>query len=364
MANTLFQKSTLRQHQWMMSTKEATMITMKIIHLFLLLILLNSPSCRAIGVAGKEAAEEEVHVVPSFSVSDLQTGRRYGELIQALTSTGLISITPPEDNEFETARSDALTGLCHCASSSEDFSAVEGTDSILLGDGQTVRSTLATATVGTNSPLPLPSKLDEVCGAETTQSLDALRDQVAYLSQAFIQAFDQVLARERQQDPEYIFYQAPTSNATILLRNSYGGFYHSVSSIVQASSNLEHFHYYSKPTRRPATEEDQKPALELHTDAGLFLSFVPALQCRDTSSGDQSFYLQTSAQRVQRAVFPPNSVAIMLGAGAEHWLKTPSTLSLKATRHSVQMHSGDSRAWYGMSKYLASNMPPMNALEI
>jgi Ctr copper transporter family len=53
-------------------------------------------------------------------------------------------------------------------------------------------------------------------------------------------------------------------------------------------------------------------------------------------------------------------VAVMLGAGAEHWLRriqtgpleeshSPIVVNLRATRHAVTMPAGQSRAWYGMS---------------
>jgi len=53
---------------------------------------------------------------------------------------------------------------------------------------------------------------------------------------------------------------------------------------------------------------------------------------------------------LRQAVFPNNSVIIILGSGAEHWLKNipKEILPLKATKHAVQMSPGNSRAWYGM----------------
>eukprot|EP00980_Cylindrotheca_fusiformis_P017031 scaffold5217_cov147-Cylindrotheca_fusiformis.AAC.1 len=66
-------------------------------------------------------------------------------------------------------------------------------------------------------------------------------------------------------------------------------------------------------------------------------------------SDDRSFYVRDAQGILQQAIFPRNSVAIMLGAGAQHWLAA-SDISLKATQHSVQMEAGARRAWYGLSK--------------
>lgn len=262
-----------------------------------------------------------VHHVPLFRAHELQVQNPFFQ--ETLTTTGLLALSLAGSS---TARDTALGGLCRC---STRLSELQGGDSVTLGDGQTIRSTLATATVGT-SPLPLGDDLAQVCGAETAQAMETLRDQVAEASGLFLRALDR-----------YLLASAFTGS---ILKNSYGGSYDTVSSVVAAASNLEHFHVYRKQENL-LEELDTKPALQVHTDAGLFLAFVPAHGC-SAKGEDESFYLKDAQGNLQRAVFPPNSVAIMLGAGAENWLQT--SVPLKATRHSVRMESGVSRAWYGM----------------
>ena len=303
----------------------------------ILLISINLSS--AIMETQQQQAGNGHYMVPAFDTTDLQSGRGYDRLSQALATTGLIALSMDNIIDYSDTRNAALGGLCECAADSS-FAGLEGADSVLLGDGQTVRSTLATATVG-NSPLPLTLQLGGTCGVKTAEAMDGLRDHVALASSTFLGAWDQLLAHERRHD-------LGVSDST-LLRNSYGGSYHTVSSIVQAASNLEHFHVYSKQKKATSAFQNQ-PALQMHTDAGLFLAFVPAHDCSSTGGADESFYLEDSSGETVQAIFPSNSIAIMLGAGAEHWLKTPESLSLKATRHSVDMGAGDSRAWYGMSK--------------
>lgn len=301
------------------------------------IILASATLCLSLP-ENRQAANSQYNV-PTFGTIELQSGRGYDRLSQALATTGLIALSMDNISDYSDMRDAALGGLCECAADSS-FAGLEGADSVLLGDGQTVRSTLATATAG-NTPLPLTSHLGETCGTKTAEAMDGLRDHLAYASSTFLGALDKLLAHEKRQDLGFV--------DDALLRNSYGGTYQSVSSIVQAALNLEHFHVYSKQKKTTNASQNQ-PSLQMHTDAGLFLAFVPAHDCSPTGSADESFYLEDASGEKLKAVFPPNSIAIMLGAGAEHWLETPESLTLKATLHSVDMSAGDSRAWYGMSK--------------
>lgn len=274
------------------------------------------------------------HIVPSFTLDDLT--RRSDDLESALTSTGLIAVQLPDVDHFTAMRTRALGGLCSCQNPDMD---IEGVQSILLQDGLTTRTTLATATMG-RTPLPLSVEYSQICSRETLQAMEDLRDYVAVASQAFVQAMDQKLLGGLSQP---------------LLTNSHGGSYPTISSIVQASTNLEHFHVYEKEASVQQEQEDETvPTMGLHTDAGLFLAFVPGRSCHDQED-TLSFWIQTTIDgETRRAKFPEGSVAIMLGAGAEHWLGKNNNNGVKnrlrAARHAVNMQPGDNRAWYGMSK--------------
>jgi hypothetical protein len=168
--------------------------------------------------------------------------------------------------------------------------------------------------------------------------LESLRDDLAAVNQVFIKALDRLLhgtstsMAQASEEPPH------------LLKNNYGGIYPTMESIVEASNNLEHFHLYSKTS----DDESKKQTRELHMDAGLFLSFLPAYSCH-SNAPDESFYVQDMEGVIRPAEFAPNTVTIMLGIGAEEWLQT--AVPLKAARHAVRMNAGESRAWYGMSKY-------------
>ena len=279
-------------------------------------------------VEGMEVQVGE-RIVPSFTLQELLLNQRSEEFATILRTTGLLTIESSSFNNM--FRHAALDGLCRCEN---QLLQVENSDTALLDDGSTVRTTVATATAGT-TPRPLPASLAQYCGLDTATSMEQIRDDVAVAADAFVGALDRLI---RNSDNN--------NYSSVLLRDSKGLSYDRVASIVNAGNHLEHFHVYSKKT---ATEQS---SLDWHTDAGLFLAFVPAVNCRESTTedddADESFWFKDEDGVSTRAIFQPNSIAIMLGAGAEHWLQSP--VPLRATRHAVTMRKGDERAWYGMSK--------------
>ena len=303
---------------------------------------MNTPSSTSVAAAAAASS-----TVPTFALQELWTGHRSDELATVLRTTGILAVVPDETEipSLTHHRETALDGLCHCQPALADSATSEGVveQGPLIDDPQTWRTTVATATTGT-TPLPLPQdKLSDLCGPETFQAMEALRDDVFVVTQAFVGALDRLLAG------------APKP----LLRHKYQGGYDTVSDIQGAANHLEHFHIYSKHQKQDQqdnregevrkTELQDPSTLQWHTDAGLFLAFVPARDCHDSSQVDDSFVLPNG----QQAQFPPNAIVVMLGAGAQHWLQT-GPLALQATRHAVQMQPGQVRAWYGMSTWTAT----------
>lgn len=280
--------------------------------------------------------------VPLFSLDELRSAENHARLSTILTTTGLLSVAV---DQLDTHT--ALEGLCHCPllhapqmSSNDHF----GIDSALLSDGGTVRHTLATATVG-NRPLPLPSELEHVCGVDTLQQLENLRDVVAMASSAFVQALDRLLLGSS-------CGSTTTSPKMPLLKDIYGKTYQTISSIVTSANHLEHFHLYDKKSTSTngggGGVEDS--TLDWHTDAGLFLAFVPGHVCGQFDADDSFWFQNETGEKIQ-ASFAPNSIVLMLGGGAQHWLKTTLSLKLQATHHALRMKGENTqRAWYGMSE--------------
>lgn len=283
---------------------------------------------RVVEGSSKEAGS--IANVPSFTVQELLLAQRDPELVSILTTTGLLTVSMDDNDDL----SSSLQGLCDCP----DFLTIDGTDTVVLDDGATVRSTLATATVGTTTPLPLGG-VATACGGTLQQDLEQVRDHVATASSAFTVALDRILLAS----------SSTSTAAPVLMRDAKYSqkVYPTVSSITASANHLEHFHIYEKG--RKQSRSDDK-TLDWHTDAGLFLSFVPGQECGSGVSTDGTFYFRNSHHQQVSAVFSPNSVAIMLGVGAQHWIMS-SSLPLKATQHAVQMTEDSKRVWYGMSKF-------------
>lgn len=269
-------------------------------------------------------------IVPSFTLHELLSNKRAEQFATILGTTGILTIETPSFNDV--LRHAALDGICRCEN--HFLLKVENSDTAILDDGTTVRTTIATGTAGIN-PRPLPANLADYCGHDTAVAMERIRDEVAVAADAFIRALDVLIGNTND-------------NSGSVLDDSKGRSYGRIASIVAAANHLEHFHVYSKKTASDA----EQPSLHWHTDAGLFLAFVPAFDCQRSAAADNyhdaSFLYKDENGISTRAVFQPNSIAIMLGAGAEYWLQSP--VSLKATSHAVTMKEGDARAWYGMSK--------------
>jgi hypothetical protein len=195
--------------------------------------------------------------------------------------------------------------------------------------------------------------------------MDRLRDALHEVSKAFVGALDDLI------------HPNDKCNNQPLLRDSHGHkTYSTLSSIVESASHLEHFHVYTKdmPRAQPDSEnsthmKEAPAAWDWHTDAGLFLVFVPAWNCQENSADDASFWYKDERGRPIQARFNSEKTAIvMLGQGAQDWLDLTSKsaastnqLRLSPTVHSVrwderprpfQLQSSSvyqlQRAWYGM----------------
>ena len=363
-----------------------------------------------------------VYEVPTFSLSEL---RQLGEsslsekkkntpvaqrLHHVLTTTGLLSIAL-EDHDTLQSSTGVWQDLCACRHALEDLAAAQqsqpppdhttngGVMHGRLSDGVTWRTTLATATVGSQSPLPLiPSWMEwdeaphntngpasSLCqGPALVAGLEAVRDSVSVATQAFVTAWDALVLEQQHQQ------SSPTTRISWLHDATHTS-YSSLASIQEAAVHLEHFHVYHKPplgtnnNQEPETTQSitgnaassrtrhnpPRPAsLPWHTDAGLFLSFVPGHTCQEeeeesdqnqASSSDALWIHHPVTGQAQPAHFRPHTIGIMLGVGAQEWLSLSSSSSssfhdaynYRATKHAVVMEPGQVRAWYGMSTYFS-----------
>jgi hypothetical protein len=318
-----------------------------------------------------------------LTLSELEGGSRQVDLLSALQTTGLVAIVPESNNENNSNDNDnnnnnsnesvartALQAWCTCyedtkAAKESLLDKIPSTQSIFLEDGATKRTTLATATVG-NMPLELDESVARVCGRDTRDHLEDLRDSVASVSESFVKALD---VSWRGTATMTMHTARPP-----LMYDAYGDkTYPTVQSIVQSATHLEHVHIYEKEAvpdmQSTATTHTKVPAttttttttktLDFHTDAGLFLVFVPGHDCSEQPPVSDNFWIRDEQGQERPVRFPPQTEAvIMLGAGSERWLQTSgSSVSLKATQHAVQIPAGQTRAWFGKSKFATLSYP-------
>ena len=264
-------------------------------------------------------------------------------------------------------RKEALSSLCTCSAFSKSphsddlFKQLleaypKDIQQIELPDGST-RRTLATATVGfdnnnadaaSSHSLELPAWLKNQCGHNAYESMENLRDAVSKVVSLFIGKLD----NEKQRDQSY-------------------------RQVLQSANHLEHFHVYNKiddtftegtPVMKKEDSQilkgndglstggkSQEATLDYHTDAGFFLSFVPAMNCHSYSVDESSFYLKSQEQPL---AFEEDEVVILMGAGAQYWMNSDtdsSNESLVAAPHALQLSPGAHRSWYGKMHLLPSS---------
>jgi len=289
-------------------------------------------------------------------------------------SHGVLRITLNEDDDttqqqhrpgLKTVRKRALSHLCSCPAlsgdSNSDSSSLELLQSypkdvqqIKLPDG-TVRRTLASATVGFDNHskdeegqtteaavLELPSWIKDKCGEEAFDSLEELRDVVARVTDAFVARLD----REQKEDDDFEVGSSKKDE--------------SYSSVLANANHLEHFHVYTKAGENDFEAGDGQaldemdrsmPTFDYHTDAGFFLSFVPAMDCHNYKTDDSSFYLKGETKPL---MFDEDEVVILMGAGAQYWLSDEE--KFLAAPHALRLKPNTHRSWYGKMHLLPASM--------
>ena len=311
-----------------------------------------------------------------LTLQELQKGSRQHDLKEALATHGMVAVVESHEGSPPTqpfkGREIALEHWCQChhkmasthqgnietttkssptSSSMQVIYLQEPNSNNPSSPTRTKRTTLASATIGDASPLALDSNIQQQCGEEVYEAMEDLRDSIHQVTEAFVKALDAILAPHAQP----------------LLHDVHGKSYTTLASVIQAATHLEHYHVYEKQAyaqdrAQAASEEFTNPdtssmALDFHTDAGLFLAFVPGYDCQhdhapsSASITPDSFWIRDDGQARPVEFAPHTRAVIMLGAGAEQWLDTKDVLHLKATQHAVQIQPQQTRAWYGKSKY-------------
>ena len=293
------------------------------------------------------------------------------------------SINYNNDESFSSLRRRAFSNLCNCPTFNSPFDTSDNNiddntntlsfekaaqlypkdlQQITLPDGS-VRHTLASATIGFDTSdnggniLELPSFIQQTCGINTYNSFEDLRDVVSNVVDVFVQKLDNEKIDKSQ---------------------------HSYREILSDANHLEHFHVYTKQPNEQSeggdnsNDSSQKDTVEVedlmqtngrgsrnlrsekrtstfdyHTDAGFFLSFVPAMDCRSYTTDTSSFFLQGQEEPVR---FEDDEVVIMMGAGAQYWLPKSHQFPFLAASHALRLLPDTHRSWYGKMHLLPTSM--------
>ncbi len=281
---------------------------------------------------------------------------------------------------FSMLRRRALVHLCDCptfspaATSHTDASTTSfGTaanlhpkdlQQITLPDG-TLRRTLASASIGFDESdivageewgdlhsstvaLELPSWVGDTCGQDAYNAFEDLRDAMAEVVDLFVSQLDHEHRKSSGGKDE----------------SERGGQQLSYRQILSDANHLEHFHVYTKRNEdreilqwngNVRMHGSESSTLDYHTDAGFFLSFVPAMDCLTRTTDNTSFFLKGMHEPLS---FEEDEVVIMMGAGAQHRLPPTSKSEengFLAASHALRLSHGAHRAWYGKMHLLPTS---------
>mmetsp|Transcript_12650 Transcript_12650/g.28080 ORF Transcript_12650/g.28080 Transcript_12650/m.28080 type:complete len:664 (+) Transcript_12650:137-2128(+) len=340
--------------------------------IFLPILLALCALTDANAVAGSD------YTLPEISYTDLrlsfQDAGGAATIREALTGDGILAITGVP--RLSAARRVALSAAGDCLAhfppaDSTTEESKEGYTVRRLPDGSE-RRTFGAELVGSQGfgRDHLPSALLQQCDGleEATETLRDVVDKAAYVLSA---ALDDVLLGA---DNTAFFYDQAYQQR--LGKDGKGRSWGSFDDLVRGGDQLEHFHSYAYEGGEPKGESG-KLALDMHTDAGLFILFVPALYSDDLfdkSAPEDFFFLDRAGRQhglvvragpgvgtgtvgtVGTVAVTPDTLVLMVGQAAEQYLnpvlKTHSTVELRAVPHALSLRSLDTetskrRSWYG-----------------
>eukprot|EP00667_Euglena_gracilis_P005540 EG_transcript_5578 len=285
--------------------------------------------------------------LPQFSLEDLRSPSPtvVAWLQHAISDVGMFAVSGhPSLPEHRTA----LQELTTCVNGG----LTAGHSNEVVLDDATLRTTVATATNG-SVPQPFAEGLAEKCPRFVAAAAH-LRAAAAATGDAYAQLLDRLGPRPLFSGPgssavadvpARLLSPSPSSSAEDAPPE--GTFRHAVT----AAESLEHFHVFRRLAGQGAPRA--APTLRMHSDMGLFLVMTPP-QYYDLLSGApvsaaHGFRLQLPDGRVVKPEFPPDSLLVMNGEGAAHWLKAPGADWLFAPPHEVVVPEleGLGRAWFG-----------------
>ncbi|KAK3260007.1 hypothetical protein CYMTET_31022 [Cymbomonas tetramitiformis] len=278
--------------------------------------------------------------LPSIQFSELQqpTPKATRDLVNTAGHIGLVVIS--EIPNFGKEKHEVLRQLAKCGRAK---STAVGYRSVELADG-TTRKTFATRTVGGISEA---FSSGEDCALGDVSS--HFRSRFTGILERFARLLDSEIAQQDARAPLF-----PTRNTTTSAAN-----YSEFSQVMGGGEQLEHFHLYvpsnesSHQESERAKQPSPRPTLSMHTDAGVLLAMTSAeyfdpetLDLVDLGLGGNGFILSLPNGSIVQPRFAPNSLLVMFGEAARHWINPPIDLHVP-THAMVMPPKALLRAWYG-----------------
>lgn len=331
-------------------------------------------------------ASEGLKGFNTISHSDLvkQGQDRRQFFINSLTVDGILEINNVP--QLAEARRSAFSAVDLCMRKSHPFKYLDENSepsltSETLGDG-TYRQSIGTQVKPGNVHAQISPALINTC-PELDDALENLRVIVDKVSSHLMFALDEaLLPQENGKVGAPLFYDRAfdtsggydymlTASTEHPFRKYPGTFWKGFAESTQGATQLEHFHTYTPPSSTPV-----KNALDFHTDAGLFLLFVPAwysedpldlklthsaasplaadFKYLDRNGHERTIMVQGSSagalwhDLATTDVVGDASLMMMVGKGAEQFL-TPGLrgLKMRAVPHALTMAQASPRFWYG-----------------
>jgi len=295
-----------------------------------------------LATTGASSSPPRTFHLPQFTLAQLKDPSPQDalELRRVISEVGLFTV--PDGVDSPSSRV-ALQLYAACIGRGVDGGGALHT---LLGDGS--RKTTVAAVTNNSRPHPLPAELSEAC-PEFVDAAKGLRASVDYAGRVYARLLDMLVQGAPSLGP------VPVDGG-----DSY------VDAVLRAEA-LEHFHLFQRDGKR---DEAAEPAIQLHSDMGLFIIMTAAEYVELTSGehvvggGPQTgFYLELASGEMVQPVIQPGSLLVMNGDGAEKWVRLSKGAFTRpySPAHEVILPEmeGLARVWFGRMF-----LPPSDAVHV
>ena len=276
---------------------------------------------------------------PRITYDQLMSGDESVKLtfVDALTSTGMISVTEIPNMDYKDA---AMASLHECAKESQAAEVHK------FPDGS------QRFTIATHSLVGYMGTVDHKTHHEPCESFNqaaaSFRPTVTAVTQAFADRIAEFLVNDENEEDNVPLLSTATN---------YG--FSTIADVVRNGEHLEHFRSYQKLEQ----SEEKEETVDLHVDQGLFLVFTPGRVYQGNGKAEISsgFFIKDEDDVLVEVAFDEDDdLVIMIGDGFDQYVNSRLAKKLRPVPHSLILPSygeTETRAWYGRMV-----LPPFDAV--